>query len=205
MNTKMMKVSTVVLKFPKVVAVFIVYAKTIYMAMLENPLFAALAAKVANLYVDITTLELAEAGFKMPKPTHTASERDVALEKVKADLRSLRNDVQELASADIANAESIIESVGMSSKDPAAPGKRQNTAKDGVETGSVDLTAEGAGPHEWRISTDVITWTFLPASLKAKTLVTGLTPGVTYYFQNRRMLPNDEKSEWSQSVKIMVR
>jgi hypothetical protein len=205
MNTKTIKLSTVVLNFPTAVAVFIIYAKAIYLAMFENPIFAAMAAKVAKLYVDITALELAEAGFKKSKPTHTVSERDEVLERVKADLRSLRNDVQELVTADPAAAESIIESAGMAAKDQAVHGKRQNTAKDGVESGSVDLTAEGAGPHEWRISTDEITWTLLPASLKAKTTVTGLTPGVTYYLQNRRMLPNDEKSEWSQSVKIMVR
>ena len=205
MNTKTIKLSTVVLNFPAVVAVFIVYSKTIYMAMFENPLFAALAAKVASLYIDITALELAEAGFKTIKPTHTASERDAALEKVKADLRSLRNDVQEMASADPTNAESIIESAGMSAKGQAVHGKRQNTAKDGVEQGSVDLTAEGAGPHEWRMSTDDLTWTLLPSSYKAKTTVTDLTTGTNYSFQNRRMLPNDEKSEWSQSIKIMVR
>lgn len=205
MNTKMMKVSTVVLKFPTVVAVFLVYAKAIYMAMLENPLFAAFAAKVAILIADITALDEAETGFKMVKPTHTASDRNAALEKVKGDLRTLRNYVQELADADPANAESIIESAGMSEKQQSSPGRHKNTVKDGVESGSVDLTAEGAGPHEWRISTDEMTWTLLFATLISKTIVNGLTPGVTYYFQNRMMLKNGEKSEWSQSVKIMVR
>jgi len=68
----------------------------------------------------------------------------------------------------------------------------------------VDLTGEGAGAHEWRISTEEINWTLLPASLIAKTTVPDLTPGTVYYFQNRRMLPNNEKTEWSQSVKIRV-
>jgi len=205
MNTKMMKVSTVVLKFPTVVAIFLVYAKAIYKAMFENPLFAAFATKIAILITDVIVLDEAETGFKKVKPTHTASDRNAALEKVKGDLRTLRNYVQELADADPANAESIIESAGMSEKQQASHSRRKNTVKDGVESGSVDLTAEGAGPHEWRISTDEITWTFLPATLTAKTIVTGLRPGVTYYFQNRMMLPNGEKSEWSQSVKIMVR
>jgi len=205
MNQKTVKLSTVVLNFPAVVAVFIVYAKAIYMAMYENPLFAALTAKLTGFYVDITALEVAEAGFKMAKPTHTASERDEALEKVKADLRSLRNDVQELASANPSKAESIIASSGMATKEPAVHGKRKNSARDGVETGSVELTAEGAGPHEWRMSTNEKDWTLLHASLKSKTIVTSLTPGATYYFQNRKLLTNDEKSEWSQSVKMMVR
>jgi len=205
MSTKTIKLRTVVLNFPRIIAVFIVYAKAIYLAMFENPIFAASAAKVANLYLDITALEIAEAGFKKTKPTHTFSERNAALEKVKADLRSLRNDVQELADADPANAESIIESAGMSVKDQALHGKHQNTAKDGVESGSVELTAEGAGHHQWRISTDEKTWTLLTSSRTASTIVRGLKPGVIYYFQNQRMLPNNEECEWSQSVRIMVR
>ncbi len=205
MSTKTIKLRTVVLNFQRIIAVFIVYAKAIYLAMFENPIFAASAAKVANLYPDITALEVAEAGFKRTKPTHTISERNAALEKVKADLRSLRNDVQELADADPVNAESIIESAGMSSKAQALHGKRQNTAKDGVESGSVELTAEGAGHHQWRISTDELTWTLQSSSRTASTIVRGLKPGVIYYFQNQRMLPNNEESDWSQSVRIMVR
>ena len=205
MNTKMIKVITVALKFPKVVAIFLVYAKAIYMAMFENPLFVAFAAKVAILNSDIIALDEAETGFKMVKPTHTFADRNAALEKVKADLRTLRNYVQELVDADPANAESIIESAGMSERQQASHGKLKNTVSDGVESGSVYLTGEGAGPHDWRISTDGETWTLLPSSRTAKTTVFRLTPGVTYYFQNRRMLPNDERGEWSQSVKIMVR
>ena len=205
MSTKTIKLRTVVLNFPTIIAVFIVYAKAIYLAMFENPIFAASAAKVANLFLDITALEIAEAGFKRTKPTHTISERNAALEKVKADLSSMRNDVQELADADPVNAESIIESAGMSSKSQVLHGKQQNTAKDGVESGSVELTAEGAGHHQWRISTDEKTWTLLTSSRTASTIVRGLKPGAIYYFQNQRMLPNNEESEWSQSVKIMVR
>ena len=198
------KLITVVLNFPTVIAVFIVYAKAIYMAMFENPHFTASAAKVTKLNTDIIALDAAETGCKTSPPTKTVEERNAALEKVKADLRSLRIDVQEVADADPANADAIIASAGMSSKDPAHHGRQQNTAKDGVEQGSVDLTGEGAGAHEWRISTEEINWTLLPASLIAKTTVPDLTPGTVYYFQNRRMLPNNEKTEWSQSVKIRV-
>jgi len=205
MNTKMIKVITVALKFPKVVAIFLVYAKAIYMAMFENPLFAAFAAKVAILITDIDALDEAETGFKMVKPTHTRAERNAALEKVKADLRTLRNFVQELVDADPANAESIIESAGMSEGQQTSHGKRKNTVTDGVESGSVYLTGEGAGHHDWRISTDGETWTLLTSTSGGTNTIRGLTPGLIYYFQNRRVLPKDRKSEWSQSVKIMVR
>jgi len=204
MNTKTIKLCTVVLNFPTVIAVFIVYAKAIYMAMFENPYFTDSAAKVTKLNTDIAALDAAETGCKTSPPTKTVEERNAALEKVKADLRSLRNDVQEAADADPANADAIIASAGMSTKDQAHHGKQQNSAKDGIDQGSVDLAGEGAGAHEWRISTDELSWTLLPASLTAKTTVTDLTPGTVYTFQNRRMLPNNQKSEWSQSIKMRV-
>ena len=205
MATKTLKLSTVVLKFPDVIAVFIVYAKAIYTAMIGNPLFAALATKVTNLSVDITALYDAETGFKTTPPTKTIQQRDKALEKVKADLRSLRNDVQAIADADPTNAEAIIAGAGMAAKDQAVHGKQKNSAKYGVDPGSVVLTAEGAGAHEWRVSTDEKEWTQLSPTLKAKATVKDLKAGITYYFQNRKMLRNDERTEWSQSVRIMAR
>src|SRR5665647_806184 len=64
MNGKMIKLITVVLNFPTVIAVFIVYAKAIYMAMFSNPRFVALAPKVTVLNTDIDVLEAAQVGFK---------------------------------------------------------------------------------------------------------------------------------------------
>lgn len=205
MNAKLIKLSIVVLNFPRAVPIFLVYAKAIYMAMFENPHFTASAAKVTKLNIDIGALDAAETGCKTSPPIKTVQERNAALEKVKADLRSLRNDVQEVADADPANAEAIIASSGMSQKDQAIHGKQQNTAKDGVEPGSVDLAAEGAGAHEWRMSTDEKAWIALPSTLTTKTTVPNLTSGTEYYFQNRRMLRNNEKTEWSQSVKFRIR
>ena len=147
------KLITVVLNFPTVIAIFIVYAKAIYIEMFENPCFTAQAAKVTKLNTDIA-----------------------ALKKVKADLRSLRNDVQERADADPANAGAIIASSGMSAKYQGHHGKQQNSAEDGVDQGSVDLTGEGAGAYVWWLSTDEINRTLLPASLTAKTTVSDLTP-----------------------------
>jgi len=205
MNGKMIKLITVVLNFPTVIAVFIVYAKAIYMAMFSNPRFVALAPKVTVLNTDIDVLEAAQVGFKTMPQTVSIEDRNNALEKVKADLRSLRSDVQALADVDPANAMSIITSAGMSWKTQSTHGKQQNGATDGVQSGSVDLTAEGAGPHEWRWSTDGIVWHNIRATLGATKTVYGLTPGTVYHFQNSKILPNEEEGEWSQSVTIMVR
>jgi len=205
MYSKLIKLITVVLNFPTVIAVFIVYARAIYMAMFSNPRFVASAAKVTVLKTDIDALEAAQVGFKTKPQTVSIEDRNNAFEKVKADLRSLRSDVQALADADPANAKSIITSAGMSWKTSSNHGKQQNGATDGDVSGSVDLTAEGAGPHEWRWSTDGVVWHYIRATLGATKTVYGLTPGTVYHFQNSKILPNEEEGEWSQSVTIMVR
>jgi len=150
-------------------------------------------------------LDAAETGCRTTPPTVSVDARNVAMQLVMTDLRSLRNDVQTIADANPTKAEEIITSASMSIKKSTSHGKPQNTAKNGVEEGSVNLNAEGAGPHEWRMSLDEIMWTALPASITAKITVSSLTLGTVYYFQNRRMFAKNEKTEWSQSVKIMVR
>lgn len=110
-----------------------------------------------------------------------------------------------MADADPANAEAIINSSAMSVKKRRSHGPQQNSAENGNGDGIVHLTAEGPGPHEWRMSSDGNQWTPLPASMTTKTTVSELASGGVYYFQNRRMLTRDEKSEWSQSVKIRVK
>lgn len=206
MNGKnLVKQATVALNFPTVISNFIVIAKAIYMAMANNAYFKDSAAKVAKLDADIKLLDAAETSCNTKPPTGSVEARNAALEAVKADIRSLRNDVQEAADADPENAQAIITSAAMSVKKKTSHGRRQNMAEDGVEEGSVDLTGEGAGPHEWRMSGDDNIWIPLPASRTSKTTVGDLKNGNVYSFQNRRMLTNNVKSDWSQSVKIRVR
>ena len=206
MNVKsLVKQAIVALKFPVVISIFIVYAKAIGLAMSDNPNFTDSAAKIEKLITDLAALDAAETACNTKPPTRSVEARNVELEKVKADLRSLRNDVQEVADADPDHAQSIITSAAMSVKKPSMHNRKQNTAEDGIEEGSVYLIGEGAGPHEWRMSTDEIEWTLLSASRTSKTTVDHLVPGIVYYFQNRQMFTNNAKSEWSQSIKIRVR
>jgi len=196
---------TVALNFPLRNTEFILLAKAIYKSMFNNPSFTASTAKIALLNTDILVLDTAQVACRTTPPTGSVDDRNVAMEIVKNDLRSLRNDVQELSYANPAQAEAIITSAGMSTKKANTHSNPRNTAKNGVEEGSVQLIGEGAGVHEWRMSVDNIEWTLLPPSRTRKTNVLHLTPNNIYYFQNRRMLYRDEKTEWSQSVKIRVK
>ena len=204
-SANLMKKATVALNLPTVISDLIVFANAIVLAMQNNAYFTGFVTKITELSANLKVLENLEAACNTKPPTASVSARNAALVAVQNDLRTLRNDVQNIADADPANSLAIIESSGMSVKKAITHSGRQNTAEDGVEEGSVDLTAEGAGAHEWRMSTDDETWTLLSASFTSKTTVSDLTPGTVYYFQNRKMLPNNEKSDWSQSVKIRVK
>ena len=201
----LLKDPIVVLNAPTVVTEVINYSKGIGNAMSDNSYFEDSASKLVKFKADIQVLDTIEANCSTNPPTASIGARNKALRTVQAGMRSLRSDVQLVVDENPTNAVAIASSANMSIKKQGAHGKRKNTAEDGIEEGTVNLTGEGAGPHEWRISTDEIAWTLLPSSRTAKTTVENLTLGTVYSFQNRMMLVNNEKSEWSQSVKIRVR
>jgi hypothetical protein len=194
-----------VLNAPKAISQLIIFAKAIGKAMKSSPYFTASTAKIDKLIADVEVLENAEIAFKTIPPTESIQTRNKALSVVKADLKNMQLIVQLAANEDPDNAETIIASASMSIKTFSIRGKQQNTAENGVEEGSVELTGEGTGPHDWQYSTDGVTWVKLSSSRTSKTTVNDLTPGTLYYFQNRRLLANDEKTEWSPSISVRVR
>ncbi|MBI4946541.1 MAG: hypothetical protein HY840_09085 [Bacteroidetes bacterium] len=197
-----------VLKNPRAVSDKIVKAQFVQKSLTGNVNFPvpypANVVSLAQLGTDITALVAAETAAKS-KAVGTVDARNAALIIVLSDLRSILQMVQAAADKAPANAETIIIGAGYDVKRSNPHGKQQNTASDGNEEGTVLLTAEGTGPHEWRMSTDQAAWTALPSSRTAKTKVSGLTVGVKYFFQNRQLLTKGDKSDWSQSVAIRVR
>ena len=193
-----------VLKFPRRITAFIEYARTIYDDMHGNALYAGSAAKLATLLANTDTLQAVQSGTKTRPATHSAAERNVAMDVVKDNLRALQGDVQDLADADKTNARVIIEGAGMQVKKTSTREKQKNSATNGPLSGQVDLIGEGPGPHEWRMSTDTVNWTYLPATKVAKTRVSNLPVGVIHYFQNRQIMPPGELSDWCQPVSIRV-
>ena len=193
-----------VLDMPKKVLAFIEYAGTIHDLMTASSVYSASATHLAILETDLFTLTADQTACKTKPPTKTTADRNTIWETVKNDLRTLRSDVQILANASPENAIEIIVNAGMKVKDEITHGKRKSSAKNGVATGSVDLVGEGAGPHEFQMSTDNKTWTPIPSSRTEKSIVLNLTPGTVYYFQNRRMLTKGVKTAWTESVSIRV-
>jgi len=199
------KQATAVLNPPDAINDFIIFAQKVGRMMDASPYFSASAALIAKLVADTQILDDLEIVCVTSPLTTNTKARDAARVVVEKDLRGLRLDVQKAADADPLNAETIITSAGMSVKMTNYRGKQQNTATNGIEAGTVNLTAEGRGPHNWRYSTNEIEWTYLPGNRTSKLTAGGFTPGVLYSYQNQMALTNDQKTEWSQSVKLRIR
>src|SRR5262249_40862896 len=100
------------------------------------------------------------------------------------------------------NAQSIIESSGMSMVKRVIQPKPPIAAKRGLVPGTASLYAKavkGALIYQWQMSGDQKSWTDLPWSKKATTTVSGLTPATAYYFRVR-ILPAAGTSDWTACI-----
>ena len=134
--------------------------------------------------------------------------RDVKYDASYKDLSSSVNYVQDTAdlAPDAAAAIAIIEAAGLNVKVNGSRMKAPIEARNTTDEGVVKLIAKSAGRNTiyiWQISSDGNTWTDLPVTGVANTLVDGLAAGVKKYFKVRTKNKND-LSEWSAAVVIMV-
>lgn len=199
---------TAVLKWPAPITLKLKKAKFIQTKMTGNPNFPlpypANVTTLVQFGLDITALDTAITNSSS-KTKGTSDLVNALINTVHNDLLTIMTMVQNKADSNPAIAEVVIEGAGFDVKKSRSKGKQQNSVKDGADEGSVDLIAEGPGPHEWRMSKDEITWISLESSYTSKTTVSNLTPGDKYFFQNRQLLSRGRKAEWSQSVAIRVR
>jgi hypothetical protein len=202
---KMVRRANVALNLPAIIELLIMFAKSIVKAMTGNAFFASSAPKITVVNTDIAAVEVAQVGFTSVPQTVTLEARDLAVEQLKNSLRALKGDVQAVADANPAKASVIIASAGMAIKKSGSNARSQDIATDGPVAGSVNLSSEGKGPREWRMSTDGINRVNLPATTTQKTMVSGLAEGTEYYFQYRLILPNGQISDWSESIYYKTR
>jgi|SRR5580658_8335559 hypothetical protein len=122
------------------------------------------------------------------------------------DLEHLMGYVQQVADANPANAQSLIESAGFAIRKTASRPKSAIKIEAGDVPGAVKLIAKAVASrasYEWQYSTDQKTWTNAPSTLQAKTTITGLTSGTVYYFRFRGVTKTGETA-FSQLVQILV-
>ncbi len=186
----------------------ILQSRTIVLNIGNNPgFFATPLPALFTVTSDIDSLEEAEAIAKT-RVTGSAAARDLEYEVVLDDLRGLLGYVQNLAdlSMDETTAIAIINASGFGLKNHGVRVKPPLAAKTGPASGSVQLTAKGAGKravYEWQQSADGITGHDLPITFQAKKTVTGLTPDTKVYFRERAVT-KEGPQVWSAWVSIIV-
>ncbi len=194
-----------VLKMPARKALVSAYATSVVNAMTGNASFPNPTPPLATLSADLAAYEAAEAAAvtRVKGAAVTRNEKYAALH---ADLGHLLAYVQQVADANPANAQSIIESSGFSIRKAASHPKSAIKVGAGTVPGSVKLVAKAAShraSYEWQFSTDQKTWTNAPATLQAKTVIVGLTSGTIYSFRFRSVTKTGEGA-FSQIVQMLV-
>jgi hypothetical protein len=197
-----------VLKMSHKVKSLITFAQSVATTMTDNSTFPSPSPTLTTFQADIAALVTAETAA-LARAKGAADTRNAKLAVVKADLESLKNYVQNVVDAsNPANAESIIGSAGMAIRKVTLHDKPALAVKQGSVSGTVTLSAKAAAKkaaYNWQYSTDQKTWTSLPQTLKAKTSVSELTSGTTYYFRSQALTPKGGDGDWGQVISLLVK
>jgi hypothetical protein len=195
------------LKLPTSVPPLISLAKAIYAAMFGNASFPDAQAILPAVNTAITELETAEAGA-LSRAKGAATARNQKRSALVALLEQLKGDVQKVADGDRVHAPALIQSAAMVVRKVPVRAKRVFTAKQGLVSGSVTLVTASAArrsSYEWEYSSDGgATWQIMPATLQAKTSLTGLKAGTSYSFRYRSVIKTGA-SDWSQPIALLVK
>ena len=190
------------------IADFILKVRNIVLNIGNDPvLFPAPTPDLLTVTTNVDDLEAAEA-LAQTRAAGTAAARDQKYELVLDNVHGLQNYVQNLAdnAADELAAIALIEASGFSLKVRGVFVRPPLEARNGNEPGTVDLIARGGGPrtaHEWQSSNNLINWTGITPTIKAKTMVAGLVKLTTLYFRHR-VIRSEGPEPWSQPVSIVV-
>jgi hypothetical protein len=195
------------LNIPKTNKALITFAKAILDRLSNNPSFPNPNPTLEVFQADITALEEAEIKAAS-RAKGAAAARDAKARKVKEDLHHLRDHVQSVAEtqANPATAAAIIESAFMTVRKPAARNKPELRARNTDVSGIVALFARAvahAATYYWQFSLDQQTWTNVPETMRASTLIAGLTSARIYYFRFRALTRSGEIG-FSQVVSLLV-
>ena len=188
---------------------FIVKMRAIVLDMTNNvALFPTPSPTLATVTTHITNLEAAESTAKT-RVAGSVAARNQKYDIVIDDAHGLLNYVQTIAdnAANEDAAIAIINASGFDLKHHGVRVKPAVTVNTSKVSGTVQLVAKSPAKraaNEWQMSTDRTIWTNLPATLMAKTTVSGLTPGTTIYFRHRPVVKGTAPSGWSQIVSIIV-
>ena len=199
--------SIAVLKLSPRIKNVITFAQSVASALTDNTSFPSPNPPLATLQANITALSTAETAV-LARTKGAVEDRNAKLATLRTDLETLKAYVQGVAdAANPTNAASIIESAGMTVRTITLHDKPALGVKQGSVSGTVNLAAKAPAhraSYAWQYSTDQKTWTSVPQTLQAKTGVSGLTAGTTYYFRVQVLTMTGE-GDWSQIVSLLVK
>jgi hypothetical protein len=199
--------SVAVLKLSPRAKNVISFAQSVVSAMTNNPHFPTPNPTLATFQADVTALNAAESAV-LSRMKGAVEARNAKLAVVRTDLDNLKTYVQSVASAAASgDADSIIESSGLTTRKVTLHDKPALAAKQGSVSGTTNLAAKAVAKrasYTWQYSTDQKTWTTVPTTLQSKTGVSGLTVGTTYYFRFQPVT-RAGVGDWSQVVSLLVK
>ncbi len=193
--------------FPRQNMALLVLAKAVHDAMVQNPNFpdpSPTMAGFAQHIADYEAAEVAAAG----RGKGAATWRNAKRKKVREDLNHLRDYVQLIAEqqATPVDAAAVITSAFMKIRPVGRYDKPELAAKNVGLSGTVRLDARAVGhsaTYYWAYSVDQVTWVPVKDTMKASTVITGLTSAKVYYFRFRAMTRKGDR-DWSQVVSLLV-
>jgi hypothetical protein len=171
----------------------------------NSGLFSSLSISMPQLATDIANYRSSLSGAGKLATTTTKSLK----RKLATDLKHLRDDVQAVVEqqTNLADALKVAESAGMTLKKIGKIVRPELTAKYTGISSVVELDAKAVAPNAsyyWQFSLDSKNWTSVPETMKHVTVISGLTPGQTYYFRFRALTRHGMR-DWSQIVSLIVR
>jgi hypothetical protein len=196
-----------VLSFPRKDSLLIPFAGGILDALTGNVSFPDPRPTLLAFAANVEAYAKAQA-LAMKKGQGAATQRDARRRKVVADLNHLRDYVQSVVESETSaeDAAAMIVSAGMRVKKVATRNKPALSATRGPTSGTAMLDARAVAAvamYYWQYSLNQVDWVNVPEMMKARALITGLTPLSTYYFRFRattRKGPHD----YSQVVSLVV-
>jgi hypothetical protein len=165
-----------------------------------NPIMAVFKANLVAFQDAATKAVLKTKG--------TVTLRKAKRRKVESDLKRLKDYVQSVVElqTDSAVAAAIIEGVLMSVRKTGKHSRPELQVRNTAISGTVEADAASVGrtaAYFWEFSVNQTDWTTVPATMQASTVISGLTPGQTYYFRFRA-LTRKERKDYSQVVRLVV-
>ncbi len=196
---------------------FLTNSQNVHDVLLGNLNFPDVQTLLTQFQTDINTLmgDHSKALTRVKGSAAIANEqKDLVYNEVELIRAMIQSDVNK--PANFTNGIAMVEGAGMYIKGHTIPVKPDISVKYGEVSGALILIALSVGHHaayEWGESTDGINFKDCTrrVTLETRNPLDGFTPGVTYYFRVKPVLPLKAKTgiqgegNWSQIVKILAK